>query len=304
MFRDHRVRSATLTALFALPLVLAVAPRATAIETAPASHYALERCGSAPALNRSAFPASPVVTNTFLPLVPGRSSVLEGTVVGDDGQPHAHRISSIVTDLTKRMDGVRVIVVFDRDFDDGQLQESELAFLAQDTSGRVWNLGEYPEEYVDGTFTGAPSTWISGAAGARAGFAMLARPTTRSPAYLQGLAPPVGFQDCAKVIQTGQHICVPVRCYDNVLVTEEWAPNDPAGGRQQKFYAPGVGNIRVDAVGGANPEVLRLTQYTRLCGAAFGRVRSAALRQDARGYQNSGAVYSRTSTAQRTLPSC
>jgi hypothetical protein len=264
----------------------------------------VERCGSAPTLKRSAFPAAPVVRNTYLPLVPGWSYLLKGTVLGDDGRPHAHRIASVVTDLTKRVNGVRVIVVFERDFDDGRLQESELAFHAQDSSGRVWNLGEYPEEYVDGTFAGAPRTWIPGTSGARAGFAMLAKPTTRSPAYLQGLARAVGFEDCAKVVQTGRHICVPVRCYDNVLVTEEWAPNDPAGGRQRKFYAPRVGTVRVDAVGGANPEVLRLTGYTRLCGAALGRVRNAALRQDARGYQVSGAVYGRTTTAHRTLRSC
>lgn len=302
MLRHCRVRSATLSALLAVPLLLAMSP--VVAGAAPASRAAMEGCGSPPTLNRRAFPSSPAVTNTFLPLVPGRSYVLDGTVVGDDGQPHAHRVATVVTDLTKLVDGVRAIVVYDQDFDNGQLQESELAFAAQDSSGAVWNLGEYPEEYVDGRFAGAPRTWISGAAGAHAGFAMLARPTVGTPAYLQGIAPAVGFEDCARVVQTGQHVCVPVRCYDNVLVVEEWAPNDPAGGRQRKSYAPGVGNVRIDALGGANPEVLSLTAFTRVCGTAFARIRTAALRQDARGYRYGAPVYGRTTSAQPTLRGC
>ena len=54
------------------------------------------------------------------------------------------------------------LVIFERDIQDGALQESELAFEAQDDQGRVWNVGEYPEEYEDGQLTGAPSTWMAG----------------------------------------------------------------------------------------------------------------------------------------------
>ena len=64
---------------------------------------------------------------------------------------------------------MRTVVAWDRDFLNGQLQEQELAFFAQDSQGNVWNFGEYPEEYENGTFTGAPSTWIRGAGGAYGG---------------------------------------------------------------------------------------------------------------------------------------
>ena len=42
----------------------------------------------------------------------------------------------------------------------------------------------------------------------------------------------------------GQKTCVPVECYKNVLVTEEFNPDEP-GAYQLKYYAPGVGNVRV-----------------------------------------------------------
>lgn len=50
-------------------------------------------------------------------------------------------------DLTKVIDGVRTIVLFDVDVQDGKVIESELFFVAQDRDGIVWTLGEYPEEY-------------------------------------------------------------------------------------------------------------------------------------------------------------
>src|SRR3990170_3720292 len=68
----------------------------------------------------------------------------------------------------------------------GQLVETELAFFAQDDDGNVWNLGEYPEEYENGEFVGAPSTWIAGLAGAEAGVHMLAEPRQGTGYYLQG----------------------------------------------------------------------------------------------------------------------
>ncbi len=244
------------------------------------------------------FPHYPRVDNKWFPLLPGTNFVVDGTVVDGTGT-HRHRIVTTVTDLTKTINGVRTVVVFDLDFDDGELQESELAFMAQDNSGRVWNLGEYPEEYTDGQLVGAPSTWIAGTAGGRAGVGMQAVPKEGTAAYLQAVAPKVDFRDCAQVVKTAQRVCVPVRCFDKVLVIDEWAPLDPEGGHQLKYYAPGVGNIKVGAVGGDTPEVLELTQWKVLSGNDLAAVRRQALTQDRRGYQVSPKVYGRTQPAQR-----
>jgi hypothetical protein len=244
--------------------------------------------------------ATPAGASPAVPLVPGTQFVLQGTVTEPDGT-HVHRVETTVTDLTKMTGGVRTIVVFDRDFDDGQLVESELFFNAQDGFGRVWNLGEYPEEYERGRLVGAPSTWISGVRGAKAGIGMLARPRVGDPTYLQGLSPTIDFKDCATVFRTGQRTCTPVKCFNDVLVTDEFSPLDPEGGHQRKFYAPGVGNIRVDAVGGDAREVLDLVKLRRLCPSALASIRDAVLKQDDRGYRIAGDVYRHTSPAKRTL---
>jgi hypothetical protein len=76
--------------------------------------------------------------------------VYDRVVVLDDGRRHPHQIVSTITDLTKVIDGVRTIVVFEQDVQDGLLLESELFFAAQDVDGTVWHLGEYPEVYTNG----------------------------------------------------------------------------------------------------------------------------------------------------------
>jgi len=254
-------------------------------------------CTQAAAFTPKDFPRRARVDNKWFPLRPGTNFVMSGTVVDEQGVTHRHQIVTTVTDLTKTINGVRSIIVFDRDLDNGELQESELAFMAQDEDNRVWNVGEYPEEYVDGKLDGAPSTWIAGIARATAGVGMLPKPRVGTAAYLQGVAPKVDFRDCAQVVQTDQKVCVPVRCYHHVLVTEEWAPLEPDGGHQLKYYAPGVGNIQVGAIGGANPEVLQLTALTRLNAKDLAAIRGQVLAQDRRGYRVSPNVYGRTPVA-------
>jgi hypothetical protein len=252
-------------------------------------------------LDRAAFPDAPRIDNTFHPFAPGMQFVLDGFVVGPDGSRHPHRIETTVTQLTKVIDGVTAMVIFERDFQDGRMTESELAFLAQDSGGAVWNMGEFPEEYDNGQLLGAPSAWLSGVAGARAGMEMVGHPRVGDPPFQEGLAPGVGFKDCAVVYQTGQHVCVQGHCYDGVLVVDEFAPLNKREGHQRKFYAPGVGTIKVGAAGGADPEELELTKAARLCSSELAGPQALAMAQDGRGYRVASDVYAGTAPARETL---
>jgi hypothetical protein len=206
---------------------------------------------------------------------------------------------TIVTDLTKVIDGVRTLVIWERDFTAGKLSEPELAFFAQDNAGNVWLVGEYPEEYEDGKFDKAPA-WISGQKGARAGISMPAEPRLGAPDYAQGYAPPpVEFDDRARVYKAGQQTCVPVDCYENVLVTEEFNPSEP-GAYQLKYYAPGVGNIRVGWRGEKEEEreTLERIEFQRLSPEALAKARREAMEMDRRAYERSEVVYRDTSPAE------
>lgn len=236
------------------------------------------------------------ITNPWFPLVAGTEYRYTGTVV-EEGRAKEHSVVFTVTDLTKVIGGVRTIVVWDRDYRDGDLQEAELAFFAQDDAGNVWNFGEYPEEFDNGRFTGAPSTWITGIAGAVGGRHMLARPALGTSSYLEGKVPAIDFYDMSHVIGTNWRMCVPIWCSRHVLVVDEWSPNDEAGGHQIKYYAPGIGLIRVSARGGDSREYLKLTGLHHLRSAARAQVRAAALRMERRAYRVS-SVYRHTRPAQ------
>ncbi len=245
----------------------------------------------------SNFPAAPKVDNRWYPLVPGTQLVMEGRANRGHGRL-PHRVVTTVTDLTKVIDGVRSVVIWDRDINEGQLEESELAFQAQDNEGNVWLLGEYPEVYEDGKLQGAEDTWIAGLQGARPGVLMRASPRPRTPSYLEGFAPRIEFQDRAKVSKTGIRNCVPVGCYEDVLLIDEWNPLEAGDAHQLKSYAPGVGNIRVGAVNDPEAEELVLVAVRHLGGDALAEVRTQALRLDARAYVVRKDLYRHTPRAQ------
>ena len=260
------------------------------------------RDGQTQAFDVGAFDRSIQIDNAWMPLKPGTRFVYEGTTIEDDGTAVPHRVVIHVTDLTKVIGGIRTLVTWDLDYSDGELVEAELAFFAQDTSGTVWRVGEYPEEYEDAKFVAAPA-WIHGLEGARAGIMMPAAPRLGTPSYAQGWGPAVNWTDRGQVDQVGQKTCVPAGCYEDLLVIAETSAQE-ADAQQLKYYARGVGNVRVGwrGAGEKTKETLELTKVERLNATALADVRAKALAMEQSAYRRSKAVYAHTPPAeQRTL---
>jgi hypothetical protein len=215
-------------------------------------------------------------------MTPGTRFILEGRA-NRTGQPLTHQVIFTVTDLTKVINGVRSRVMHDVDINNGVLIEEELSFFAQDDAGRVWNTGEYPEEYANGAFTGAPRTWIAGLDFAVAGVHMLPNPQLGTAPYLQGEAPLVKFLDCGQVYQKDLTVTVPLKTYERVLAIREWAPLERGAGFQVKYHAPGVGIVNVGAINDPEGETLVLVDRRQLNAADLAQVREASLKVDQRG---------------------
>jgi hypothetical protein len=231
------------------------------------------------------------VDNTYLPLIPGTQFIYQG-VANRGGGLSDHKVIFTVTDLVRTINGVNTVVVWDRDINDGELKESELAFFAQDKEGNVWNLGEYPEEYKNGELVGAPDTWITGEKDAQGGIHMLADPR-EGARYVQGIAPNIEFHDVAKVINIDKES----NSYTDVLVTKEWDPQElPA--TQRKFHAPDIGIVRVTAQNDPEGETLRLTDVRQLSAEKLKIVRQEALELEDRAYEIS-KVYEEADPAGR-----
>ncbi|MCA1847078.1 MAG: hypothetical protein LC792_28580, partial [Actinobacteria bacterium] len=241
--------------------------------------------------------ASITINNKFLPVVPGSTFTLTGTA-NRGGGGNAHQVIFTVTELTKVVDGVRTVVLWDRDIQEGVLAEEELAFWAQDDSGNVWLLGEYPEEH-EGNKVSAPSTWLAGNQGSAAGILMRTDPQLNTSSYQQGEAPSVEFLDVAKVFAVNQHTCVPVGCFDGVLVIDEFDPNhQPQDGHQFKYHAPGVGIVQVTARGGDEQETLVATEHRTLTPDELAAANARALELDKRAYTLAKAVWTGTAPAE------
>lgn len=239
------------------------------------------------------------IDNQWFPLKPGTRFIYVGSTVEED-ETVPHRVVFTVTDLTKVIGGVRAVMAHDLDYSAGELVEAEIVFFAQDNDGTVWHLGQYPEEYEDGKFVEAPA-WIHGFEGARAGIMMKAEPRMGTPSYSQGWAPTVNWTDRGIVYQMGQKTCVPLDCYEDVLVVDETSKEEP-GAHQLKYYARGVGNVRVGwrGEGEQTKETLELIEVVELGPEALAEARAEALKLEKRAYEISKNVYAQTPPAEHT----
>ena len=244
------------------------------------------------------FDRSTQIDNEWFPLKPGMRFTFEGSTI-EEGRPVPHRVVFTVTDLTKVIDGVRTVVCWDQDFSAGKLQETEIVFFAQDKSGAVWHLGQYPEVYENGKLVEAPA-WIHGIQDARAGIMMKAAPRLGMPSYSEGWAPSVKWTDRGVVDQMGQKTCVRLKCYEDVLVIDETSKEEPDA-HQIKYYAKGVGYVRVGwrGEGDKAKETLELVALEELGPEALADARVDALKLEKRAYATSKGVYAHTTPAER-----
>lgn len=237
------------------------------------------------------------IDNTWFPLQPGTQLVYEGETV-EEGVSTDHTVISTVTDLVKVIAGVSTVVIWDRDYSDGELVETELAFFAQADDGDIWRFGEYPEVYEGGELVEAPA-WIHGVKDAQAGLFMKADPRVSEVSYAQGWGPEVGWSDRATVQSVGEETCVPAGCYSDVLITDEYSSDEP-GAHQLKYYAPGVGNVRVGWAGDdPSKETLELVEVLLLSEAAMAEVRKESTALEQRAYEISTEVYATTAPMTR-----
>ena len=240
---------------------------------------------------------STTIDHPFMPMKPGMRYVYEGTTVKDNGKVVPHRIEVNITDLTKVIEGVRVLVSYDLDYSGGKLEEAELAFFAQDKAGNVWHFGQYPEEYENGRMSKAPA-WIPPFEGARPGIMMRAEPKPGTPSYAQGYGPAVNWADRGQILLMSQTTKVRAGTYTDVLVIRETAAGED-NAFQLKYYARNIGNVRVGWSGAdKTKETLELVRIEKLSPTALAQLRTKALNLEKSAYVHSKNVYARTAPAE------
>ncbi|MGH3742326.1 MAG: hypothetical protein ACRDT1_13500 [Micromonosporaceae bacterium] len=238
--------------------------------------------------------------NKWLPLKVGTQWVREGfTDVGTRRVPH--RVISTVTEVSREVEGVRTVALFDQDVDGGQIVQQSLDYLAGDKEGNVWYLGSYTEEYEGGEFVTATDAWLAGVKGAKPGILMQADPRTGTPPYFVA-QPPGGQQevDVAQVVETGQSQCVPFKCYENVRVIREGKEAEPDN--EFKYFAPGVGQIlNTPRKASKHQDVEKLINLTQLSPRGLAELSREALKLDRNAKVAAPDVFGDAPTAKPTL---
>jgi hypothetical protein len=224
--------------------LLMVGGTAAASTLPPPGELAPIRGAYAPKIQPANFAA--VIDNRYLPYKPGTTFRFEG-VRGTTPQTD----EQVVLHATKRILGVTSTVVRDTVSEHGRAIERTDDWYAQDKQGNVWYMGEDSFDLKNGHFVKAGDSWKSGVNGAKPGIIMPAHPRP-ADAYRQEYYPRGKALDEARVLRLSGSLTVPYGAFKGLLVTSERSPLEPQ--TEQKYYAPGVGEIAERVVKGHHEE--------------------------------------------------
>ncbi len=195
------------------------------------------------------------VDNPWFPLRPGTISVYTGM---KDGRRARDVVT--VTHRVAKIDGAPCVVVKDRLYLNGKLEERTTDWYSQDSRGNVWYFGESTAELdAHGRVTSTEGTWRAGRDGAQPGIFMPARPVTGRTGrqeFYKGHA-----EDHFEVLSLHASVRVPYTSSSNALLTKEWTPLEPRV-LDHKLYLRGIGTVLEQTVKGGD-ERLELVSVGR-----------------------------------------
>jgi len=204
------------------------------------------------------------ITNAFFPFQPGGTKVFAG---GD----HGTKIGAIDYYLTQtrkfKFNGVTVAtrILVEEAYEDEILVERSFNYFAQADDGTVYYFGEVVDNFDEnGDILNHDGSWLVG--GPKAGDP----PETAKalePAVFMPANPELGdvfkpedlfpiVDETAEIVGVDLDVLVPAGKYDDAIAVEESTRLAP--GTELKWYAPGVGVVKVQTKG----ETLRLESST------------------------------------------
>jgi len=155
-----------------------------------------------------------------------------------------------VTHRVKTIQGAPCVVVADRLYLAGRLEERTSDWYSQDRRGNVWYFGESTAELdAHGRVTTTEGSWQAGRDGAKAGIYMPAHPVPGRfgrQEYYKGQA-----EDHFEVLGLRAAVSVPFVSSRRALLTKEWTPLEPRV-VDHKLYVRGIGTVLEQTVRGGD----------------------------------------------------
>ena len=204
------------------------------------------------------------IDNAFFPFLPSAVKVFVGSDHGTKINAIDHYFNST---RTFRLNGKKVScrILVEEAYENAELVERSFNYFAQADDGSVYYFGEVVDNYEDGVIANHEGSWLVGGAthssdppdignATRPALFMPANPELGDVFKPEDLYPIV--DETAEIVGVDLDVRVPSGKYDGVIAVEESTRLDPA--TELKWYAPGVGVVKVKAKG----EKLRLVLST------------------------------------------
>jgi hypothetical protein len=199
------------------------------------------------------------IDNAFFPFHPGALK----TFVGSDHGTKIAAIDHYLTDTRRfRFDGKNVDcrILVEEAYEGGELVERSFNYFAQADDGTVYYFGEVVDNYENGVIVNHDGSWLVGGAASTDPPGTGNAPT---PAVFMPANPELGdvfkpedlfpiVDETAEVVGVDLDVLVPAGKYDGAIAVQESTRLAP--GTELKWYAPGVGVVKVRTKG----ETLRL----------------------------------------------
>ena len=197
------------------------------------------------AFARAKFSHPREITNPYLPLASLKQDILEGK----EGSKELRIERTLKPDIRKTFkvgkQTIEVLVMEDREFENGKLSEVTLDYFAQADDGTVYYLGEDVDEYKDGKVVGHSGAWLYGIQTKVPGVLMPGNPKVGDKFRSEDV-PKITTED-NEVLSLAETVTVPAGTYQDCLKMKEVLSD---GAIEYKYYAKGVGCVRELPEGG------------------------------------------------------
>jgi hypothetical protein len=178
------------------------------------------------------------ITNPYLPLSSLKKDILEGT---EKGKPL--RVERTVKPGSKTVNvngqDVEAMIVEDREFIRGEIEEVTLDYFVQDDDGTVYYLGEDVDNYKDGKVVSHEGAWLYGKDTHQMGVAMPSHPRVGQKFKSEAVGKIT--KENNTVVSLTEKVTAPAGKFENCLKVKE---RNSDGETEEKLYALGVGAVR------------------------------------------------------------
>jgi hypothetical protein len=178
------------------------------------------------------------ITNPYLPLGSLKQDILEGT---EKGKPLRVERTVKPGSKTFKINGqeIEALIMEDREFINGEVEEVTLDYFAQDDDGNVYYLGEDVDNYKNGQVVAHEGAWLYGKNTQKLGVIMPAHPRVGQKFKAEDVPKVTTENDV--VVSLTEKATVPAGKFENCLKIKE---TNSDGETEEKLFAPGVGAIK------------------------------------------------------------